>query len=103
MMKKVTSWRKEQQKLKTSKKKLKMYIINIKTIRYKPSASGNIIPSIFNYKLMRPANNLRLPTEQKNRKKQQIQEKNWSREVSKTLWKLVVSTPQNSTAFNGSQ
>ena len=56
-------------------KKLKMYIINFKTIRYKLSASGNIIHSVFNYKFMRPVSNLRLPKEQKI-EKQQIQEKN---------------------------
>ena len=44
---------------------MKMNIITFKAIRYKPSASGNIIPSIFNYKLMRPVSNLRLPKEQK--------------------------------------
>ena len=42
-----------------------MYIINFKTIRYNLSASGDIIHSIFNYKLMRPVSNLRLPKEQK--------------------------------------
>ena len=57
-------------------KKMKIYVINIKTILYKLSASGNIIHSIFNYKLTRPVSNLRLPKEQKSRKKQQIQEKN---------------------------
>ena len=48
-----------------------MYIINFKTIRYKLSASGDITHSIFNYKLMRPVSNLRLPKEQKKK-----QEKN---------------------------
>ena len=38
-------------------------ITNFKTIRYKPTASSNIIQSIFNYKLMRPVNILRLPKE----------------------------------------
>ena len=52
---------------------MKMYIINFKTIRYKLSAPGNIIHSIFNYKLMRSVSNLRQPKEQINRKKQQIQ------------------------------
>ena len=53
-------------KTKTEKleKKMKMYI-NFKTIRYKLSASGNIVHSIFNYKLMRSVSNLRLPKEQK--------------------------------------
>ena len=39
------------------RKKLKMYIISSKTIRYKLSALGNIIHSIFNYKLMLPVSN----------------------------------------------
>ena len=38
-------------------------IINFNTIRYKLTASGNIIYSIFNYKLMRMVNTLRLPKE----------------------------------------
>ena len=49
-----------------------MFIIKFKTIRYKLTASGNIIHSILNYKPVRPVSNLRLPKEQK----QQIQEKN---------------------------
>ena len=48
-----------------------MYIINFKTIRYKLTASGNIIHSILNYKPIRPLRYLRLPREQK----QQSQEK----------------------------
>ena len=48
-----------------------MFIINYKSIRYKLTASGNIIHSILNYKPIRPVSNLRLPKEQK----QQIQEK----------------------------
>ena len=48
-----------------------MFIINFKTIRYKLTASGNIIHSILNYKPMRPVSYLRLPSEQK----QQIQKK----------------------------
>ena len=42
-----------------------MYIINFKTIRYKLSALGNTIHSIFNYKLLRPVCKLRLPKEKK--------------------------------------
>ena len=38
-------------------------IIIFKTIRYKLTASGNIIYAIFNYKLMRMVNTLRLPKE----------------------------------------
>ena len=38
-------------------------IIKFKTILYKLTASGNIIYSIFNYKLMRMVNTLRLPKE----------------------------------------
>ena len=49
----------------------KMYIIDLKSIRYKLTALGNIIHSILIYKLMRPVSNLRLPKEQK----QQIQER----------------------------
>ena len=52
------------QNMKSLKKKLEMYIINFKTIRYKLRASGNIIHSTFNYKPMRPVSNLRLPKEQ---------------------------------------
>ena len=63
---------KTKQKLKKLKKN-EMCII--KTIRYKLSALGNIIHSIFNYKLMRPVSNLRLPKEQKKQEKQQIQMK----------------------------
>ena len=45
-----------------TEKSSKIYNIkNFKTIRYKVTASGNMIHSIFNYKLMRPVNNLRLP------------------------------------------
>ena len=50
-------------------KKLKTYIIIFNTFRYKLSASGNVIYSIFNYKLMRPVSNLRLPKEQKKTEK----------------------------------
>ena len=39
-------------------------ITNFKTIRYKLTAVGNIIHSIFNYKLLRPVNKLRLHKEQ---------------------------------------
>ena len=68
MMKKITSWRKEPQKLKKKNEKswklLKMYIIiNFKTIRCKVTALGNIIHLILNYKLMRLVNTLRLPKE----------------------------------------
>ena len=39
-------------------KYLKMYIINLKTIiRYKLTATGSIIHSILNYKLLRPVSN----------------------------------------------
>ena len=55
-------------------KALIMYnIVNSQTIRYKLSASVNIIHSIFNYKLMRPVSTLRPP--KKNRQKQQIRKK----------------------------
>ena len=37
--------------------------MNFKTIRYKLTASGNIIHSILIYKLMRPSTILRLPKE----------------------------------------
>ena len=61
-------------------KALKMYnIINSQTIRYKLSASVNIIHSIFNYKLMRPVSTLRLPKE--NRQKQQIRKKESEKSV----------------------
>ena len=56
-------------------KELKMFIINFKTIHYELSASGNIIHSIVNYKLMRPVSNLRLPKELE---KRQFQEKKLS-------------------------
>ena len=49
-------------------KYLKMYIINLKTIRYKRTASGNIIYSNLNFKLKRPVSSLRLPKEQKEAK-----------------------------------
>ena len=39
------------------------YFINFKTIKYKLSASGNIIWSITNYKHLRPVSILRLPKE----------------------------------------
>ena len=44
----VTIWRKEQQKLKSLKKKLKMYIIYFR-LKALNCASGNINNSIFNY------------------------------------------------------
>ena len=50
--------------------------IKFKNIRYKLTASGNIIQLTLNYKLMRPVRTLRLPKEQKNRLTQQIQKKN---------------------------
>ena len=51
---------KRTRKTKKFEKKLKMYLINFKTISYKLSALGNIIHSIFNYKPMRPVSKLRL-------------------------------------------
>ena len=63
---------------------MKMCGINLKGNRYKLTASDNIIYSILNYKLKRPVSFLRLPKEQK----QQIQEKNWLRKVSKALNEL---------------
>ena len=45
-------------------KRLKMYIMNFKTLRYKLTASGKIIHSIPNYKLMRSVSNFRLLKEQ---------------------------------------
>ena len=53
-------------------KYFKMFFIHFKDIRYKLTASGNIVHSVLNDKPMRPVSNLRLPKEQK----QQIQEKN---------------------------
>ena len=63
-------------KTETFGKKMKMNILNFKTIRYKLRALGNTFHSIFNYKLMRRVSNLQRPKELKNRKKVQIQEKN---------------------------
>ena len=40
-------------------------IKNFKTIRYKLTASGNIIHLMVNYKFTRPVSNLRLPKEKK--------------------------------------
>ena len=40
-----------------------MYIINFKTIRYKLTASVDIIYSIFNYQLTKPVGNSRLRKE----------------------------------------
>ena len=54
-----------------TEKYFKIFIINIKTIRYKLTASCDINHSILNFKPMRPVINLRLPKEQK----QQTQEK----------------------------
>ena len=73
---------KENNKTEKIDKKLKKYIIYFKTIRYKPSALGNIIHSIFKYKLMRPVSNLRLPKEQKT-KTSKFKKKNRARKVSK--------------------
>ena len=56
-------------------KYFKRYIINFKTIRYKLTASGNIIHSILNYKIMRPVGNLRLPKEQKTGKNSKFRKK----------------------------
>ena len=47
-------------------KSSEIYIINLKTIRYKMTVLDNIIPSVLNYRTMRPVRNLRLP---KNKKK----------------------------------
>ena len=69
MMKVSYKLTKDETKLERFEKKLKTYIINFKTICYKLSALGNIIHSFFNYTFMRPVSNLRLPKEQKNRKK----------------------------------
>ena len=77
-------WQKEHQKLKKFEKNLKMYIINFKTTGYELTALGNIINSILNYKLKRLVSNLRLP-KNKNMQKQQFQEINWARKVSKAL------------------
>ena len=76
--------------IKTEKfeKDLKMYIINFKTICYKLTASGNIIHSIQNYKLMRPVSNLRLPKEQKQAKTANSEKKIDREKVSKSLKKL---------------
>ena len=65
-------------------KKIQMYIINFLTIHYKLKVLGNIIHSIFNYKLKPPVSNLRLPKEQKTRR-HQTQEKIWAKKVSKAL------------------
>ena len=59
-------------------KNLKTYIINFKTIRYKLTALGNIIPLVPNYKLMRAVSNFRLPKEQKQAKTAKNQEKKLS-------------------------
>ena len=55
-------------------KYLNMYIINFKTNCYKLTASGNVIHSILNYKLLRPAGNLRLP-KNKNRQNSKLKKK----------------------------
>ena len=75
MMKKSYKLTKRTTKTEKFEKKFKIQIINFKTIRNKLSALGNIIHLIFNYKLMRPVSNFRLPKNKKNRKKQQIREK----------------------------
>ena len=68
--KQVTSWRKEQPtKTEKFEKNLQMYIINLKTLRYKLSALLDIIHSISNYKLILLVSKLRLPKEQKKNKK----------------------------------
>ena len=46
-------------------KYLKMYIINLKFIRYRLTDSSNIIDLVRNYKLKRPVSNLRLPKKTK--------------------------------------
>ena len=52
------------EKNKKSWKILKIYnIINFETIRYKLTASGNLIHSILNYKLMRVVITVRVPKE----------------------------------------
>ena len=60
-----------------------MYIIKFITIHYKPSALGNIIHSILNYKLLRPVSNLLLPKEHKQAKRANSRKK--KRKVSKAL------------------
>ena len=52
MMKISNKLMKKTTKTETSEKKLKICIINFKTILYKLSALGNIIHLNFNYKLM---------------------------------------------------
>ena len=52
-----------------------MFIITFKTIRYKLTASGNIIHSILNYKPMRPMSNLRLPKGQTANSRKKLSEK----------------------------
>ena len=59
---------------KTEKFLKKYNIINVMTIRYKLTASGNIVHTALDYKLMRPVNILRLQR-RKNRQKRQIQKK----------------------------
>ena len=71
LMKISYNFTKRTRKTEKLEKFFKMFIINLKTIRCKLTASGNINHSIANYKPMRPVFNLRLPKEQK----QQIQEK----------------------------
>ena len=71
LMKKSYNLTKRTTKTEKLEKNFKMFTINIKTIRYKLTASGNINHSILNYKPMRPVINLRLPKEQK----QQVHEK----------------------------
>ena len=85
---KVTSWRKEQQKLKKMSKISKnVIIINFTTVCYKVTASGDIIHSILNYWCMRLVSIL--PKEcEKNRQKEQVQ-KNWTKKVLKSLEKLT--------------
>ena len=54
---------KNEKKMKNPKKPKMYNIINFKPIRYKVTASCNIIHSILNYKVMRLVNPLRLPKE----------------------------------------
>ena len=66
-------------------KSLKIYnVINFNAIRYKLTASGNVVHSIISYKLMRPVSILRL---HKSRQKQKNQKKKLSEKIVEAVKK----------------
>ena len=76
------NWTKKTTITEKFEKGLKKYVINFKTKGYKlTNWFGNVNNSILNFKFKRLVSNLKLPKEQK----QQFQEKNWVRKVSKAL------------------